>query len=208
MWLLPISLMVLTTILPIPMSRYMAWIMNGQYTPPRPLGWFEKRLNSGPQTWKQYAAALLIFNTALFIYGFLVLVVQPIAPLNPRGLGMLAPTTIFNSVASFMTNTNLQHYSGDVHFSNFSQIFFTIANQFISAAVGFCALAAIIRAFRGESKVGNFFLDMWRVLVYMFLPVAVISGVLFLQQGMPMTFDSTIQVSTLEPGAMGTDDKG
>jgi K+-transporting ATPase ATPase A chain len=103
MWLLPISLLVFTTILAILMSRYMAWIMDGKYTPPRLLGWFEKRLDSGPQTWKQYAAALLIFNIALFIYGFIVLAVQPIAPLNPRGLGMLSPTTIFNSVASFMT---------------------------------------------------------------------------------------------------------
>ncbi|MBV8362736.1 MAG: potassium-transporting ATPase subunit KdpA, partial [Deltaproteobacteria bacterium] len=126
MWSLPISLMVFTTILAIPMSRYMAWIMNGEYTPPRFFAWFEKRLDSGPQTWKQYTAALLIFNAALFIYGFIVLAVQPIAPLNPRGLGILAPTTIFNSVASFMTNTNLQHYSGDQHLSNWSQIFFVI----------------------------------------------------------------------------------
>ena len=72
--------------------------------------------------------------------------------------------------------------------------------MYISAAVGFCALAAIIRAFRGESKVGNFFVDMWRVLIYMFVPAALLSGVLFIQQGMPMTFQSTVRVSTLEPG--------
>ena len=60
--------------------------------------------------------------------------------------GMLAPTTIFHSVVSFMTNTDLQHYSGDQHFSNFSQIFFGIANFFLSASIGFCALTAIIRA--------------------------------------------------------------
>ena len=65
MWSLPISVMVVTTILAIPMSRYMAWIMNGQYTPPRFFAWFEKRLDSGPQTWQQYAAALLIFNGAV-----------------------------------------------------------------------------------------------------------------------------------------------
>jgi len=75
MWFLPISLMILTTILAIPMSRYMAWIMNGEYRPPRFFAWFEKRLDSGPQTWKQYAAALLIFNAALFVYGFIVLAV-------------------------------------------------------------------------------------------------------------------------------------
>jgi potassium-transporting ATPase potassium-binding subunit len=208
MWTLPISLMVFTTLLAIPMSRYMAWIMDGRYQPPAFLRWFEKRLDSGGQTWKQYAAALIIFNVVMFIYGFIVLAVQPIAPLNPRGLGMLAPTTIFNSVASFMTNTNLQHYSGDQHLSNFSQIFFVIWNQYVSAAVGLCALTAIIRCFRAEKLVGNFFVDMWRVVVYMFIPVAFVLGIMFVQQGMPMTFESTHQVSTLEPAAMGTTDNG
>jgi K+-transporting ATPase ATPase A chain len=208
MWTLPISLMVFTTLLAIPMSRYMAWIMDGRYHPPAFLRWFEKRLDSGGQTWKQYAAALIIFNVVMFIYGFIVLAVQPIAPLNPRGLGMLAPTTIFNSVVSFMTNTNLQHYSGDQHLSNWGQIFFVIWNQYVSAAVGLCALTAIIRCFRAEKLVGNFFVDMWRVVVYMFVPVAFVLGILFVQQGMPMTFESTHQVSTLEPASMGTTDNG
>jgi potassium-transporting ATPase potassium-binding subunit len=200
--------MVFTTILAIPMSRYMAWIMDGRYNPPAFLRWFEKRLDSGGQNWKQYAAALLIFNAAMFIYGYIVLAVQPIAPLNPRGLGMLAPTTIFNSVASFMTNTNLQHYSGDQHLSNWSQIFFVIWNQYVSAAVGLCALTAIIRCFRAEKHIGNFFVYMWRVVVYMFVPVAFVIAILFMQQGMPMTYQSTHQVSTLEPAAMGTADNG
>ncbi len=208
MWTLPISLMVFTTLLAIPMSRYMAWIMDGRYHPPAFLRWCEKRLDSGGQTWKQYAAALIIFNVVMFIYGFIVLAVQPIAPLNPRGLGMLAPTTIFNSVVSFMTNTNLQHYSGDQHLSNWGQIFFVIWNQYVSAAVGLCALTAIIRCFRAEKLVGNFFVDMWRVVVYMFVPVAFVLGILFVQQGMPMTFESTHQVSTLEPASMGTTDNG
>lgn len=207
-WCLPVALMVFTTILAIPMSRYMAWIMDGKYSPPRLFGWFERRLDGGPQTWKQYAAALLVFNAILFIYGFIVLAVQPFAPLNPRGLGMLAPTTIFNSVASFMTNTNLQHYSGEVNLSNWSQILFVILNQYVSAAVGLCALTAIIRCFRAEKTVGNFFLDMWRVLIYMFVPVAFVLGILFMQQGMPMTYASTHQVSTLEPAAMGAADNG
>jgi len=208
LWLLPAALIVAAILVSIPLSKFAAWIMEGRYRPLPGLGWIERKIDSGPQDWKQYTAALLIFNVILFVWGYVVLALQPIMPLNPRQLGMLAPTTIFNSVTSFMTNTNLQDYSGDVHFSNFSQIFFTISNQYISAAVGFCALAAIIRAFRGEKKIGNFFVDMWRVLIYMFVPAAILSGVLFIQQGMPMTFKSTVQVATLEPGAMGPDDKG
>jgi K+-transporting ATPase A subunit len=98
----------------------------------------------------------------LFTFGFIVLCLQPIAPFNPLGRGMLSPSTIFNTVISFMTNTNLQHYSGDQNFSNFSQIFFILPNMFLSASIGICALSAIIRAFRGEATVGNFFVDMWR----------------------------------------------
>ncbi|MGD0949752.1 MAG: potassium-transporting ATPase subunit KdpA [Candidatus Binatia bacterium] len=208
MWLLPLSILVTAGVLSVPLSRYLAWIMNGQYRAPRLLRWFEERLDTGPQNWKQYTAALLIFNTVLFIYGFIVLAVQPWAPLNPLGRGMLEPTTIFNTVASFMTNTNLQHYSGDVHLSNFSQLFCIVANMFISAAVGLCALTAIIRLFRGEKTIGNYFVDMWRVLVYMFVPACLIWGVIFMSQGMPMTYRSEIQVQTLEPGAMGTTDDG
>src|SRR5262249_30945249 len=210
MWLLPILTLATVVLVSIPLSRYMARIMDGRYKAPRLFSWFEERLDSGPQDWKQYTVAILVFSTAFFVYGFLVLAIQPIAPLNPGGAyGLLWPTTIFNTVASFMTNTNLQHYSGDVHFSNFSQIFFCIFNQFASAAIGLCALSAIIRAFRGEKHVGNFFVDMWRVLVYMFLPVCLLIGTLFIQSGMPMTLETTtIQATTLEPGAMGADDSG
>jgi K+-transporting ATPase ATPase A chain len=107
-----------------------------------------------------------------------------------------------------MTNTNLQHYSGDQHLSNFSQMFFCIPNLFLSAAVGLCALTAIIRLFRGQKKIGNFFVDMWRVVIYIFLPMAFVVSLVFVQQGMPMTYRSLNQVSTLEPGAMGTMDNG
>jgi K+-transporting ATPase ATPase A chain len=207
-WLLPIAILVVTTILAFPLSRYLAWIMNGQYKAPRFLHWFEARLDSGPQNWKQYTVSLLLFNTVLFVFGFAILWLQPWLPLNPDGKGMLAPTTIFHSVISFMTNTDLQHYSGDQCFSNFSQIFFCLTNFFLSASIGFCSLTAIIRAFRGDSNVGNFFVDMWRVVVYMFLPVAFILALVFLQQGSPMTYQSSYHVATLEPAAMGTTDKG
>src|SRR5579862_9213851 len=124
MWLLPISMLVATTIFAIPLSRYLAWIMNGKYHAPAILRWFEHRVDSGPQNWKQYATSLLVFNTVLFVFGFAVLSLQPLMPFNSRGLGMIEPTTILHSAVSFCTNTDLQHYSGDQTFSNFSQLFF------------------------------------------------------------------------------------
>jgi len=190
-WFLPLALLVTATLVAVPLSRYLAWIMDGKFRQMPFLGWFEKRLDSGPQNWKQYTASLLIFNVVLFVFGYLVLALQPWMPLNPDGKGMLFPSTIFNSVISFMTNTNLQHYSGDVHLSNFSQIFFCIYNMFLSASVGFCALVAVIRAFRGHSSLGNYFVDMWRVVVYMFVPAALIFGIIFMSQGSPMTFKSS-----------------
>jgi len=207
-WLLPFALLATATLIAFPLSRYMAWIMDGKYRPWPILGWFEKRLDSGPQSWKQYAGALLVFNAVLFVYGYVVLALQPWMPLNPDGKGMVFPTTIFQAVTSFMTNTDLQHYSGEQTLSNFSQIFFGIAMLFISAAVGLSALTAIIRALRSDSKLGNFFLDMWRAVVYMFVPICIVISLIFIYQGSPMTFKSSHQVSTLEPAAMGTTDKG
>jgi potassium-transporting ATPase potassium-binding subunit len=208
MWTLPLIVLVLAIAVSIPLSRYMAWIMSGHYQAPRVLRWFEGRLDSGQQDWKQYTVALLVFNIALFVFGFVVLALQPLMPLNPLGRGMLSPSTIFNTVISFMTNTNLQHYSGDQHLSNFSQIFFILPNMFLSAAVGVCALSAIIRLLRGQREIGNFFVDMWRVVVYMFVPIALVVGTIFIHEGMPMTYASDVPVTTLEPAAMGTDDHG
>ena len=197
-WFLPFLLLATATLLAFPLSRYMGWIMDGEYRPVRVFAWFEKRLDSGHQNWKQYVGSLLIFNTVLFVFGFLVLALQEWMPLNPMGRPMIAPSTILHSVISFMTNTNLQHYSGDQHFSNFSQIFFDISNMFISAAIGLCALTAIIRALRSDSHLGNFFLDMWRVLIYMFIPSAILISIIFISQGSPMTLESVYHIAGLE----------
>ena len=207
-WLFPLAILATATLVAFPLSRYMAWIMDGKYRPLTVFGWFEKRLDSGPQNWKQYVGSMLVFNIMLFAFGYLVLALQPWLPFNPDHKTFLAPSAIFHSAISFATNTDLQHYSGDQHFSNFSQIFFVLTNFFLSAAVGLSALVAIIRALRSDSSVGNFFLDMWRVVVYMFLPAAFVVALFFMAQGSPMTLKSSYQVSTLEPTAMGTTDKG
>jgi len=207
-WLLPVAILATTTVLAFPLSRYLAWVMEGKYKPLALFRWFESQLESGAQNWKRYTASILIFNTVLFLFGFVVLFLQPWMPLNPDGKDMLAPSTILHSVLSFMTNTDLQHYSGDQHLSTFSQMFFGLTNFFLSASIGFCGLTAIIRALRGDSSVGNFFVDMWRVVMYMFIPIAFVLGLVFVQQGSPMTLQSSYHVSTLEKGAMGVTDKG
>ncbi len=200
-WLLPFALLATAVLISIPLSRYLAWIMEGQYNPFPLMKRVEARLNTGPQNWKQYLGALLIFNTVLFVFGYVVLALQPWLPLNPDDKTLLAPSAIFNSVASFMTNTDLQHYSGEQHLSNFSQIFFGLTNLFISAAIGLCALTAIIRALRSDPSLGNFFVDLWRVVIYFFVPIAFVFALIFMQQGSPMTFKSAYTVTPLEQGA-------
>jgi K+-transporting ATPase ATPase A chain len=203
-WLLPALLVLTTVALSIPVGLYLAKVVDGRYRAPRWLRWVEARVNTGPQNWKQYAVALLLFNTLMFVFGFAVLSLQPLLPGNPDGKGMLAPTTIFNTVASFLTNTNLQHYSGEVHLSYTSQILFIVWNMFVSAAVGFCALAAVTRGLRGDPHMGNYYLDMWRVVAYVFLPASVITAVPLMAAGVPMTMEPAAKVTALERGADGT----
>jgi potassium-transporting ATPase potassium-binding subunit len=197
-WILPVLIVGVTVLLSVPVGRYLAWVMDGRYKPPRWLAWFEGRLNTGPQSWKQYVFAMLLFNTLMFVFAYVVLALQPVMPLNPDQRGALAPTTVFNTASSFVTNTNLQHYSGDQHLSYFSQLVVIIWLMFVSAAVGFCALVAVIRGLRGDPDMGNYYLDMWRVVVYVFLPGSLVMGVLFIASGIPMTLDGAAVVTTLE----------
>ncbi len=203
MWTLPVLILAVTFALAVPIGLFMAWIFDGRYRAPAWLGGLERRIDTGPQDWKDYAIAMLVFNVAIFIVGFLVLVLQPWLPLNPDGKKMLAPTMIFNTVCSFLSNTNLQHYSGEVHLSYFSQLFFICWKQFITPVIGLCALVAIIRGLRGDRDMGNFYLDLWRGVVYLFLPLATIVAVLLIAGGSPMTLEGNAKVATLETGVMG-----
>src|SRR5262245_21236090 len=116
MWTLPILIFLATCILAVPVVLYLAWILVGRFQSPTWLRWFEARVDTGPQDWKQYCWAFLLFNLVTLVVGFAVLSLQPFHPafLNPDGKGMLAPTMIFHTAISFMTNTNQQHYSGEV----------------------------------------------------------------------------------------------
>src|ERR1700757_172451 len=101
MWFLPLLILGTTILLSIPVGLYLAWIMDGRYRAPGWLRWFEERLNTGPQSWKRYAVSLLLFNTIMFMFGYLVLALQNDLPLNQlKAAGVkdttLSPTTVFN----------------------------------------------------------------------------------------------------------------
>lgn len=208
MWTLPLLILGTTIVLAIPLGLYMARIFSREFQPPTWLRWFEDRVDTGAQDWKKYTFALLQFNVAIFVIGFAVLVLQPYLPLNPDGKKMLAPSTIFNTVCSFLSNTNLQHYSGDVHLSYFSQLFFICWKQFITPAIGLCALVAIIRGLRGDKDMGNFYIDMWRSVAYLFIPLASAVALILMATGSPMTLQGNAKATTVETGSMGADEQG
>ncbi|MFO0809543.1 MAG: potassium-transporting ATPase subunit KdpA [Gemmataceae bacterium] len=196
MWTLPLLIVGIAVALSIPLGGYLTRVLDR----PSASGPIERLVDTGPQDWKQYCYALLIFNTAAFVVGFGVLTMQPYDPafLNPDSKGMLAPTTIFNTACSFISNTNLQHYSGEVHISYGTVLFFTCWKNFITPAIGVAALLAMVRALRGDAHLGNFYLDLWRSVLRVFLPLSLVLGLLLIAGGVPMTLDGAAKVTTLE----------
>lgn len=146
--------------------------------------------------WKEYCIAMLIFNALMFAVVFLVLRWQSVLPLNPDGKGPVEFNLLFHTVASFITNTNQQHYSGEVSFSYLSQLALMWL-QFLTPAVGIAALAAMSRALAGSTDVGNFYRDTLRATLFL-LPLAVVAGLTLAFSGIPMTLEGTIKAITME----------
>ena len=156
---------------------------------------------SGEQDWKRYLVTLLVFNIIMFTVTFAILATQQWLPLNPDGKGALDPTLVFNTAASFTTNTNLQHYSGEVSLSYLSQLGGLMWLQFVSAATGIAALAAMARGIAGRPSMGNFLIDVQRASFLVLLPVAVVVALLMVLGGMPMTLQGSAAATTLEGAA-------
>ncbi len=152
--------------------------------------------------WKRYSRALLFSNVCMWIVTFLVVSLQGILPLNPDSIAGMEPTLAFNTISSFTTNTNLQHYSGETGLSYLSQMIAITFLQFVTAATGMAALVAIIRALGGSGleRFGNFYVDLTRAAVRVLLPLAVIVALVLISQGTPMTFEGAVRATTLEEG--------
>ncbi len=194
-WVLPAVILLVSVGLSVPLGRLMARLLD------RPAAnRLERLLDTGPQAWKAYAFSLVGFNAVAFVIGFAILSFQHVLPLNPDNKPALAPTTIFNTACSFLTNTNLQHYSGEVHLSYFSQLFFICWKMFVGPAIGLSVLLAVVRGLRGDSHMGNFSLDLWRGVAYVMLPLSLVIAVLLLAGGVPMTLAGAETVTTLDGG--------
>lgn len=149
--------------------------------------------------WKQYALHLLTTNAVMVFIGYLVLRLQAILFANPNGIEAMEPTLSFNTIISFMTNTNLQHYSGESGLSYLSQMLVIIFMMFVSAASGYAACMAFCRGLAGKQKdVGNFYEDMVRITTRILIPVSFIAGLLLIWQGVPQTLEANQTVQTIE----------
>ncbi len=162
------------------------------------------------QTWPEYALALLLFSLAGVAATYALLRLQYCLPFNPQKLNPMPPDLAFNTAASFVTNTNWQAYGGEVTLSYFSQMAALAWQNFVSAAAGLAVALVLARgltrrpvapAGEGKATVGNFWVDMLRALMYLFLPVCLAVALFLVSQGVIQTLSPYLEITTLEGGA-------
>ncbi len=167
--------------------------------------------------WKQYARSFLGFHATIFVFAFVILATQQLLPLNPDGKGSLSAmgyqdaskiphdgsdtAVIFNTVCSFVTNTNLQHYSGEQSLSYFSQLGAIVWLQFVTPAAGLAVMLATIRGLRGDEHLGDFYVDLLRSIVLVLVPLALVLAFILVSFGVPMTFQPAVAAQTLDTAA-------
>jgi potassium-transporting ATPase potassium-binding subunit len=198
---------VVLTVLAYPLGIYMARVYGGTLRLPRwlaaPERGFYRLVGTRAdveQGWKAYAVTALIFMSVFAVLLYALLRLQGHLPLNPDGLPSVLPHIAINTTASFVTNTNWQYYGGETTMSYLSQMAGLAVQNFVSAALGMAVLAAVVRGFarRNAKTVGNFWVDLYRSLVYVLLPLSIVLAVLLVSQGVVQTFDGAATATTVE----------
>jgi len=195
-----------------PLGAYMFRVFEGDLQPlPRVFGpierWICKLCGIDPkeqQDWKEYAFALLIFSAVTMLVTYSVERLQHILPLNPQNLGPVPPDLAFGTAASFVTNTNWQAYGGESTMSYLTQMAGFTWQNFISAAAGIGVMLAIARGFTYRLEtgtprtIGNFWVDLIRSIVYLFVPICIPFALLLVWQGVLQNFSNYVELTTLE----------
>ncbi len=153
------------------------------------------------QDWKQYTLSLLAFSLAGLLFTYAILRLQHVLPLNPQGFGPVSPDLAFNTAASFATNTNWQNYAGEITLSYFSQMVGLVFHNFVSAAVGIAVAAALVRGIARPSAktVGNFWVDLVRLNLYLLLPLSLVFALFLVSQGVVQNFKPYEKATLVEP---------
>ncbi|CAI1727577.1 potassium-transporting ATPase subunit KdpA [Serratia ficaria] len=208
-FLLIASFLLVLLLLARPLGGFLARLIEGEPLPAL------RRLEAGvwrccgndaaEMNWRQYALAILCFNLLGLALLFALLMAQGSLPLNPQGFPGLSWDLAFNTAVSFVTNTNWQAYSGESALSYLSQMAGLAVQNFLSAATGIAVAFALIRAFtrRSSATIGNAWVDIFRVTLYVLLPISLPIALFFVSQGTLQNFLPYLHVSTLE-GAQQT----
>ena len=197
----------LVMLLAIPLGRYIGKIFNYEST------WLDKIFNpidklffkigginpTREMNWKQHLVALLTINVVWFVISMLVLTNMVWLPLNPDGNPSMSGDLAFNTTVSFITNTNLQHYSGESGLSYLGQLTLKLW-QFISAGCGMAICAAVFMAMKEKTSetLGNFYSFFVRSCTRVLLPLAFVVATILVINGTPMTFEEKDTITTLE----------
>jgi len=163
--------------------------------------------------WQRYAGAMVIFNLALFVSLFVLLLTQHLLPLNPQKVPAFTWQLALNTAVSFTTNTNWQAYVGEQAASYFTQMVGLAVHNFVSAATGIAIAIAVIRGFvrRKTSTLGNFWVDMTRCTLYILLPISIILSLVLVSQGVIQNFSAYKSVPLVQSTSYDKpkmDDKG
>ena len=203
-FLLIASFMLVLLLLAKPLGNFIAQLIEGQP------GAFIQRIENGvlrtsgssqaEMTWWQYALAIMVFNILGIVVLMAMLMSQGALPMNPQHFGGLSWDLAFNTSVSFVTNTNWQAYSGESTLSYFSQMVGLTVQNFLSAATGIAVAFALIRAFARPSAqtLGNAWTDLWRITLYLLLPVSFLLALFFVSQGVLQNFEAYQHITTLE----------
>jgi K+-transporting ATPase ATPase A chain len=188
-----------------PLGIYMLRVYDGSLTWLRPVERLLYRLSGvdpeEDQHWTAYAASMLVFSLASMLLTYVVLRLQHLLPLNPALRAAVPDRQAFETAASFTTNTNWQSYSGETTMSYFSQMTQLAFHNFMSAAAGVAVAIAFARGIvrrSAEGRIGNFWADLVRGTLYLFLPLSALYALLFVQQGVIQNFAHYVTVTTVE----------
>jgi potassium-transporting ATPase potassium-binding subunit len=152
------------------------------------------------QSWVGYAVSLILFNLLGIAFLFAILKLQGVLPLNPQRFPAVGNVLAFNTAVSFVTNTNWQNYGGESTLSHLSQMLGLTVQNFLSAATGLAVAFAVIRGFarRQASGIGNFWVDVTRVTLYLLLPASTALALVYVALGVPQTFAASAMATTVE----------
>ena len=198
----------ITVILAWPLGIYLARVWKGESTWLDPVLRPVERLSYAAfgveskksQGWLTYTMAMLAFSAASFVVLYLILRFQDLLPMNPQHFPGCSPDLAFNTAVSFVTNTNWQSYVPETTLSSFSQMAGLTSHNFLSAAAGIAIAAALARAFAGNrgEGLGNFWVDLTRISLYVLLPLSIVIALTFVALGEPQTLAAHATATTLE----------